>query len=140
MHGHQRLDATAGAHVHPLIRAPLAPFGDESLQSLWRKIESCRIYVAKKRPRAHARDRAGGCEKRVGTRDDLVTRADLKGHERDQQRIGAGGDADAVFAVRVLCDLRFELTHLGAQDEVLARADFLDCGLYRALERAVLHF
>ena len=52
--------------------------------------------------------------------------ADPEGHQREQQRIGAGGHADAGRRAAVLRDFRFERAHVLAEDEVLTGAHALD--------------
>ena len=44
---------------------------------------------------------------------------DVERHERDQQGVGAGGDADAELAARVRRRRSFERLDFGAQDEIL---------------------
>ena len=39
-------------------------------------------------------DGAGGRKERVGGGDDFVAGLDVEGHQREQQRVGAGGDGD----------------------------------------------
>ena len=85
-----------------------------------------------------ARDGAGGGEERERAGDDLIAGADLERHEREQQRIGARGDADAVAALAVGGDGRLELLDRGPEDEVLARTDLRDRGLDLRLQRLVL--
>ena len=77
------------------------------------------------RPRPGARDGAGGGEEGVRAGDDLVARADLQRHQRQQQCIGAGGDADAELALAVGRDVLLELVTAGPEDEALAGADLL---------------
>ncbi len=86
------------------------------------------------RPRADARDRAGGGEERVRRGDDLVARADVERHQRDQQRVGTGGHADAELAAGVFGDRGFERLHLGAEDEMLRFADAQQRGVEFGLE------
>jgi len=55
-----------------------------------------------------------------------VMTADAESHERQQQRIGAGGDADALCCTAVPGDFRLQGTHMLAQDELLAGAHAFD--------------
>ena len=82
------------------------------------------IDVDEHRRRADARDGAGGGEERVGAGDDLVARPDAERHQRDEQRVGAGGDADGVLHPeqrrQSRCSKRLDFR---AHDEALAVAD-----------------
>ena len=57
----------------------------------------------------------GGGEEGVRAGDDFIARADVERHERDQQRIGARGDADAELAARIRRGRGFERLHLRAR-------------------------
>ena len=91
-----------------------------------RKIERRGIDVAENRPRAGPRDGAGGGEERERRGDHLIARTDAERHERQQQRIGARGHADAVRRAAISRDLRLEGAHVLAQDELLAFAHRCD--------------
>ncbi len=101
-------------------------------------VERRLIDVDEHRPRAQTGDGAGGREKRVGRRDDLVARLDVERHERQQQRVGAGRDGDRVADAEHQGQLAFERGDLGAHDEALAVADPFDRGENLGAKRAVL--
>ena len=89
-------------------------------------VERRLVDIDEHRPRAETGDGAGGREKRVRRRDDLVARLDVERHERQQQRIGARGDGDRVADAEHPRHLAFERGDLGAHDEALAVADPFD--------------
>ena len=82
--------------------------------ALRRDVEAVRLDVDEHWPRADAGDGASGGEKSVRTGDDFIAGADVERHQRDQQRIGAGRDADAELAARVGSSRRFECLHFRA--------------------------
>ena len=69
------------------------------------EVERRGIDVAEERPRTEPRDDACGREERERRRDDLVAGADVERHQREQQRIGARRQAEAVLRLRVGGDL-----------------------------------
>ena len=111
--GIRALARAAGAAIHQLSAATLAVLVDEGLDGLGREVEGHRIDVAEQRPRAGAGDGAGGGKEGEGAGDDLIARPDLQGHQGQQQRIGARGDADAVLALAVGRHARLELRTSG---------------------------
>ena len=140
VHRHQRAHARVAGAVHQIRPAPLALLLEERAQRLRRDIERLRIDVAEDRPRARAGDGAGGGEEREGTGDHRIARTDVERHEREQQCIGARGDADAVTALAVAGERGLERLDLGSQDEVLARAHPLERRAHLRGERGVLRF
>ncbi len=103
--------------VAPVDQRPVAhltALGKKSLNRSGIQIEGLRIDVAKGWPRTRAGNGAGGGKKRVGTGDDLVPGPDLERHQRQQQCVGAGGDAHAESALAVGGDILLELGDLGA--------------------------
>ena len=60
------------------------------------------------------------------TGDDLIARPHPERHERDEQRVGAGADADGVRHAEQLRHLVLEGFDLRAHDEALAVADAHD--------------
>ena len=79
-----------------------------------------RVDVHEHRRGPPAGDRPGRGEEGVRGRDHLVARPDPEGHQRDQQRVGARRDADAVGALAVGGDLPLQGLDLRAEDEDLA--------------------
>ena len=138
VHRHQRAHAPAGGAVHQLARAPLAVPLEERAHGRRPQVESVRVDVAEHGPRADARDRAGSGEERVRRSDDLVTGADAEPHQREQERIGAGGHPDRVRDAAVGGGGGFEGRHVATQDELLRSANPGDacgdfCGQRRVL-------
>ncbi len=77
--------------------------------------------------RAPARAMVPAVAKKVkGSGDDLVAGPDLERHEGEQQRIGAGGDADAGRRRAVAGNFLLQGAHVLAENEVLAGAHLLD--------------
>ena len=138
MHRHQGPHTAAGAAVDELPSSLQAVLGQELRDGGWREVESCRIDVEEQRPRAGTYDRARRGEEAEGAGDDLVTGADLERHQRQQQRIRAGGNADPVAALTVSADRRLQLPDRAAQDEMLARAHLGDGRLDLRREGLVL--
>ena len=81
---------------------------------------------------------AGRREERERRRDDLVAGADVERHQREQQRIGARRQAEAVLRLRVRGDLRLELGDSRPEDEALLVADLADRRLDLRAQRRVL--
>src|SRR5581483_12031931 len=79
-----------------------------------------------------------GREEGEGTGDDRIRGAEVEGHQRKQQRIRAGGDADPEAALTQGGDIRLELLHGRSENEVLAGADPGDGGLDLLGQRLVL--
>ena len=73
-------------------------------------------------------DGFGGGDEGVGHRDDRIPRADSGRHEGEAQGVGAGVDADAVFAVAKGGEFLFEAGHLGSADEHAGGHGFGDDG------------
>ena len=96
------------------------------------------VDVHQHRPRAEARDGAGRREERIGGRDDLVAGLDVEGHQREQQRVGAGRHRDRVADAEHPRHLVLERGDLGAHDEPLAVADARDRRENLVAQRAVL--
>ena len=120
------LIAAAGALIDEVAAAPLAVLSDEGRDGRRGEIEAHRVHIAEDRPRAGASDRSRRGEEGERAGDDLVARPDLERHQGQQQRIGAGRDADPVLALAIGRDARLQLLDRRAQDEVLARADLLN--------------
>ena len=85
-----------------------------------------RVAVHEHRRRARVRDGRGGGDERVGGDDDFVARPDAQSLQRQEQRLGAVRDADAVLRAAVGRELRLERLHLIAEDERGVVADVLD--------------
>ena len=138
MHRNQRTDPSAGLAIYQLAVATIAVLVHEDLHAFRREIESDRIDIAEDRSCIQPGDDTGRCEKRIRGRDDLVTRTDVERHQRKQQRVGAGRDADAVTGIRVGRDLLLELDDLRPEYEVLGSTEIADCGLDGRFQRRVL--
>ncbi len=108
MHGHQRPDTTAGCLVVDAIAATLAAPLQEILHLGGILVEAHRVDVEEYRPRPGPGDSPAGRKESVGTGDDFIAAADVERHQRDQQRIGAGRDADAELALDIGRDLVFQ--------------------------------
>ena len=104
MHGHQRSDDSARRSIDEPVAAQLATLGDRRANGGGIEIERRGIDVAEERPRAEPRDDAGRREERERRRDDLVAGTDVERHQREQQRVGARRQAEAVLRLRVLGD------------------------------------
>ncbi len=128
MHGHQRLDPAAGGTVDQSVALRHAVITDEGLHRGRRHIEGLGVDIAENRPRPGARDRSRGCKEGKGRGDDLIARADVQGHQREQQSIGAGRYADAGRRPAVARDLLLESVHVRAQNKMLAGAHLVDGG------------
>ena len=109
VHRHDRAHASAAHAVVELVRAALAVLFEELLDEVHAQVERRRVDVEEHRAGADARDRAAGREERVGRRDDLVARPEVVGHERDQERVRAGRQADAVLRAAIRGDVGLEL-------------------------------
>ena len=107
-------DDGAGAKSRPPAapgsgwRAGVALFdGLDGLLQLCRvDVEGGGIDVHEDRRRAEEADHLGGCDEGEGGREDGVARADLEGHERHEQGVGARGAADGVFRADVAGERR----------------------------------
>ncbi len=140
VHRHQRLHDAASAAVHEPVADDLA-FARERRGDRGRgEIERRRIDVAEERPCAEPRDDAGRREEGERRRDDLVARADVERHQRDEQRVGAGRDADSEGRLRVGRDLFFELRDVRSENEALRVADLADGRFDLGAQRRVLPF
>jgi hypothetical protein len=112
--------------------------GDEAFDGRGVDVERRRVDVAEHRPGAGAGDGARGREEGVGRREHLVARPDAEHHQRDQQRIGARRDADAMRGLRIGRHGRLELAGLGPEDELLRLADGGDHRVEVLAKREVL--
>ena len=79
-------------------------------------VEGPRVDVAEDRRRAGVDDRLGGRVEGERGHDDLVAGADAEGPQRDRQRVGAVGDADAVAGPEEVRELGLEGLDLGPED------------------------
>jgi len=86
------------------------------------QVEAERVDVAEQRTRTGTGYGAGGGKEGERAGNDRVPDADAERHEGEQQRIGAGGHADAAMALAVARDTRLELMHRRSQNELLAGA------------------
>ena len=138
MHRQQRFDHSARRAIDEPVAAQLAALRDRRADGGRIEVERRGIDVAEERPRTEARDDTGRREERERRRDDLVAGADVERHQRQQQRIGARRQAEAVLRLRVLGDLRLELGDAGPEDEALLVANLADRRLDLGAQRRVL--
>ena len=103
-----------------------------------RDVVSGGIDIHEDGSRADARDAARSGEKSVRRGEHGVARPDVEGHEEDELRIGAGGDADAVPRAAVRRDGIFKRLRLRPEHEGLAVAHGFDLGHDAGLERGIL--
>ena len=64
-----------------------------------------------------------------GRGDDFVARLDVERHQGDQQRLGAGGDRNAVLGPGVFGQLAFEFRHFRAHDVLAVIEHLVDAGV-----------
>ena len=83
-------------------------------------------------------DDLGGGDEGEGGGDDLVAGTDPKGHQADEQGLGAAGDGDAVLGAGIGGQALFQFPHLGAEDVLAMLQDALDAGVDLGLEGLVL--
>jgi hypothetical protein len=76
---------------------------------------------------AQPRDAAGGGEEAVGRGDHAVAGPDIQRHQREQQRIRAGGHADGVRRAQVRAQVLLEVAHRLTQHEGLRAYDLRHC-------------
>ena len=89
MHRHQRTDAAAGDAVEQPAIAAHTLLLEEAAHRCRRQVVGGRVDVQEDRPGAGAGNRAAGGKEGVGRGDDLIARADVQGHECQQQCVGA---------------------------------------------------
>ena len=104
------------------------------------EVEAGRADIHEDGRGAHARDAASGGEKGEVGHEHFVARADVEGHEREQEGIGAGGNAEGVRDAEELGALALEGGVLGAEDVVAGMQDALKGGLQIGFEGEVLAF
>src|SRR5204863_737841 len=81
---------------------------DPGFDSIAVDIEGSRVDIYKNRPRSEPRNRTGSSEKAVWSGDDFIARPDADSHQCQQERIGAGRNADRVGRTAISSDLAFE--------------------------------
>jgi len=101
-------------------------------------VVSGRIDVGEDRRRAEPVDATGRRKEAVRRRDDLVAGPDAGCHQRDEQRIGARGHADAERCSRVARHFMFQRLDLRSADEVLAVAYAIHRRAYFFTNRRIL--
>ena len=101
-------------------------------------IEGVRIDVDPDRGRAEAGHGACGSKEGKGRQEDLVAFTDIKRHEREQERIRTGGDAEGVLYAEESGAVLLKGLEPGAHDEHIRAKDIAEGGLELALEGAVL--
>jgi hypothetical protein len=98
---------------------------DEGSHSGGRDIEGRRIDVTKHRTRAHVLWSRRGKE-REWRGNHLIARSYIQRHQRQQQSVRPGGNANADAGAAILSDLSLEPANVLPQDELLTRADAVD--------------
>ena len=114
----------------------LAVLVDERLHRGRAQVEAHRVDIHEQWAGAHASDGAAGSEERVRAGDDFVLRPDVEGHQRQQQRVRTGTNANAVCRLAILGAGFFQRGDVRAEDEHLRIADALDgCHDFRLQRR-----
>ncbi len=119
---HQDLHDISGLSVNQPVVLPAAPGRKKVRDGSRGEIVSCWIDVAEDGLRAKPCDGAAGREEGEGRSDHRVARADPQGHQGDQQRVSARGDADAVTALAVFGDVSLQFLDAGTKYEALSSA------------------
>ena len=88
--------------------------------------------------RSAAGDATRRGKKREGGDDHLVTGANAKGHQSQQQRVGAGTASKGVFHAQELRALQFKRLNLRSHDELPGRENLGKCILQFLLKGKVL--
>ena len=100
------------------------------------EVETDRARIDEDRRRADARHAARRGEKSEARAEHLVARADAQRHQREQDRVGAGADAERVLRAGELRQRALEPLDFRPEDEV-ARAQHAQKGLVQfRLQRA----
>ena len=97
-----------------------------------------RIDVGEDRHRAESRDGAGGGEEGVAGQDHLVARLDVKGHQRQEQGVAAGGARDHVRHAERLREFGFQVVNVWAEHEFSGVADTVEGTADRVAEHGIL--
>jgi hypothetical protein len=108
---------TVQVHGHHGAR----PRGHGRLEAPRIEIVSLRVDVDEDGHGADHHHGARGGDEGERRRDHLVARAHAHRLQGEEQRVGAGVEADAVAGAAERGQLRFERLHLGAEDEAAAR-------------------
>ena len=111
---------------------------DRGLDGLWRDVERHRIDVGEDRNAAGIVDCPGRRKEGERRGDHLVARLQVERADREQQRIGAAGAADAPAHPRHGGNRLFERRHLRAHDEGLTIDHGLHGGLHFVADGLVL--
>ena len=83
-------------------------------------------------------DHAGSGEERVRGDDHLIAAADAENHEGDEERVGAGREADGELRLAVLREVALEVIDALAEDEVLRGVNLFGDAEDLLAERRVL--
>ena len=111
---------------------------DRRLDPGWIDVAGVRLDVDEHRPRPEQHDHLSSRDEGERRRDDLIARFHVERHQRDEQRLGAGSDGDAVLRAGVRGELRLELGDFRAEDVLPVVEHLLDAGVDRFAQRAVL--
>jgi hypothetical protein len=96
------------------------------------------LDVDEHRRGAEQHDHLGGGGEAEGRGDDLVARLQLERHQRDQQRLGAAGDGDAMLGAAEGCEPLLQLLDLRAHDVLAVVEHRLHARGDAVLQRGVL--
>ena len=106
-----------GAAVEVDAEDAHGPRGDPGRGVRRIEVQGLRIDVGEDDLAAQQDHGLGGGEEAEGGDDHLVPRLETQGAQAEDQRVGAVGEADAGLDAEVSGAGRFELLHLGAEDE-----------------------
>ena len=102
------------------------------------EVEGERVSVYEHWLRAHSRHTARRREEGVARAQHFVARPDVCGHQCEQDRIRARGDADGVLRAGELGDGFLELRDFFAKDELSVAQHALEGGLEFVFQREIL--
>ena len=100
------------------MTAAMRPGGAAKRAASARRIErhGRGIDIDEQRPRAGQLDRRDRRDRGVRDRGDIILGAEIERPQRQHQRIGAAGDADAMAAADIGGEVALERLDLGAED------------------------
>jgi len=102
------------------------------------EVEADGTDVTKNRGGSDSGDAASRGEKSESGNKDLISGADAEGHEGEEDRIGAGGDAQVVGDAGVRGAFLLKSRDIRSHDELAAQEDSLEGGLEFITQRIVL--
>ena len=90
--------------------------GDRSFDLAGVNVAGIHFDIDEDRGGAEQRNDFGGRDKGERGSDDLVARLDVECHQGNEERLGTGGDRNAVLRPGVFSQLAFKFSHFGAHD------------------------